>query len=172
MTLFCLRRRTTNLGREPRARVSHKAFIELIVGANPRVSHSIAMRVGSISLSIALTISFVVSVVLLVAATILGGACHCIRPNGVLFPYTTFFMGSNCGKYLAPYYASPISLLRNCDCGCRNLAPEACGLRSNFGRKLNCRRCGAQFYWSVTHFQRAEEIAGREPRSRFRMKLF
>lgn len=45
-----------------------------------------------ISLSIALPVSVFVTVVLFLAATVLGGTCHCIRPNAVLFPYSTFIM--------------------------------------------------------------------------------
>ena len=44
------------------------------------------------SISIAVAISAVVSVVLLVGAGLAGGACHCMTPMFSLFPYGSFVM--------------------------------------------------------------------------------
>jgi hypothetical protein len=43
-----------------------------------------------LSVLIALPISAVVTVVLLLAAGFAGGACHCMTPVSILFPYGTF----------------------------------------------------------------------------------
>lgn len=48
------------------------------------------MKRLALSLLIALPISIVVTVVLFFAAGFAGGACHCMTPVSVLFPYGTF----------------------------------------------------------------------------------
>lgn len=48
------------------------------------------MKRLALSLLIALPISILVTVVLFFAAGFAGGACHCMTPVSVLFPYGTF----------------------------------------------------------------------------------
>ena len=48
------------------------------------------MKRRLLSLLIALSISVVTTVVLFFAAGFAGGACHCMTPVSVLFPYGTF----------------------------------------------------------------------------------
>ena len=56
---------------------------------DPRISLNAMKRLG-LSLLIALPISFVVTMVLFLAAAFAGGACHCMTPMSVLFPFGTF----------------------------------------------------------------------------------
>jgi hypothetical protein len=71
-------------------------------------------------LLIAITISIVVTVVLFFVAGFMGGACHCMTPVSVLFPYGTFVTMRTSyeatGFYLGlgqfPLYAIVITLAR------------------------------------------------------------
>ena len=70
-------------------------------------------------LLIALPISALVTVVLFFAAGFLGGACHCMTPVSILFPYGTFITMrtrfENAGFLLDlmqfPVYASVVAIL-------------------------------------------------------------
>ena len=73
------------------------------------------------SLLIAIPISIVVTVVLFFVAGFLGGACHCMTPVSVLFPYGTFITMRTSypalGFYLDlcqfPLYAIAIAIARS-----------------------------------------------------------
>jgi hypothetical protein len=74
-----------------------------------------------LSLLIAIPISLVIAVLLFFASAFAGGACHCMTPVSVFFPYGTFITmrtrfetaGFYCDLLQFPLYATVIATLNN-----------------------------------------------------------
>jgi len=119
-----------------------------------------------LSLLIAIPSSLVIAVLLFFASAFAGGACHCMTPVSVFFPYGTFITmrtrfetaGFYCDLLQFPLYATVIAALNNWEAP---LGGRGGSLGYPFDR---CRRRGHNVSLVVTCGGATQQIVGPEPR--------